>query len=231
MPVPLPRLLFESQSVRFRYLLAVLACVLALGVALSLRDVLDLANAVMIFLLAVVLVASRLGRGPAVVASLVCVALFDFFFVPPRFSLAISHGQYLVTFLVMLAVSLLIGQLHRLASVGRLSTRAAGERSNRALYDLAKRLAGARQPGEVDRALRDFIGKQLGAGAWLLLPDADGVPQAESLAAGRTRHAGHADRPHWCSTAAASSNRGRPSGPAGAAISSRWPEPARCAAC
>ncbi|MBS0372252.1 MAG: DUF4118 domain-containing protein [Proteobacteria bacterium] len=183
MPVPLPRLLFESQSVRFRYLLAVLVCVLALGVALSLRDVLDLANAVMIFLLAVVLVASRLGRGPAVAASLACVTLFDFFFVPPRFSFAISHGQYLVTFLVMLAVSLLIGQL---TAGQRRQAYDAGRRERivRALYDLAKRLAGVRQPGEVDRALQDFIGRQLGADAWLLLPGADRGLRVESFAAG-----------------------------------------------
>ncbi len=39
------------------------------------------------------------------------VALFDFFFVPPRFSLTVDDVQYLVTFAVMLAVALIIGQL------------------------------------------------------------------------------------------------------------------------
>ena len=38
-------------------------------------------------------------------------ASFDFFFVPPRFSFAVSDVQYLVTFAVMLAVGLLFGQL------------------------------------------------------------------------------------------------------------------------
>ena len=93
------------------YALALLACVVALAVALPLREVLDLANTVMLFLLAVVLVASRLGRGPALIASLLSVGLFDYFFVPPRFSFEVSHGLYLVTFVVMLAVSLIVGQL------------------------------------------------------------------------------------------------------------------------
>ena len=52
---------------------------------------LDLANIVMLFLLVVVLVAVRLGRGASVVATCVGVACFDFFFVPPRFSFAVSR--------------------------------------------------------------------------------------------------------------------------------------------
>jgi K+-sensing histidine kinase KdpD len=48
----------------------------------------DLANIVMLFLLTVVLVAMRFGRGPAVLAAFVSVAAFDFFCVPPRLSFA-----------------------------------------------------------------------------------------------------------------------------------------------
>jgi len=65
----------------------------------------------MLFLLAVVLVAVRLGRGPAILAAFCSVALFDFFFVPPRLSFAVSDVQYLVTFAVMLAVALIISHL------------------------------------------------------------------------------------------------------------------------
>ena len=49
-------------------------------------------------------VALRYGRGPAVARGVGQVAAFDFFFVPPRFSFAVSDVQYLVTFGVMLAV-------------------------------------------------------------------------------------------------------------------------------
>lgn len=173
MPVPLPRRVFEPQAAGRHYLLALLACAGALSVALPLRDVLDQADTVMIFLLAIVLVASRFGRGPAVLASFGSAALFDFFFVPPRFSFAISHGQYLVTFLVMLAVSLVVGQLTA-GLRGQLRDAGRQEQSTRALYGLAKQLAGARQSGEVERALRDFVGTQIGAGVWLLLPEAEG---------------------------------------------------------
>jgi two-component system, OmpR family, sensor histidine kinase KdpD len=84
----------------------------AISLAMApLRDRLDLANIVMLFLLGTVLVAMRFGRGPAALAACLNVGAFDFFFVPPRWSFAVSDVQYLVTFAVMLAVGLLTGQL------------------------------------------------------------------------------------------------------------------------
>ena len=65
----------------------------------------------MLFLLVVVLVAFRYGRGPSVLATCVSVGCFDFFFVPPRFTFAVADLQYLITFAVMLAVGLTTGQL------------------------------------------------------------------------------------------------------------------------
>ena len=71
-------------------------------IATPLLAYLDLANIAMLFLLVVVLVAVRFGRGPSVMATCVSVACFDFFFVPPRFTFAVSDFQYLITFVVML---------------------------------------------------------------------------------------------------------------------------------
>jgi two-component system sensor histidine kinase KdpD len=41
-------------------------------------------------LLAVSLIAARYGRGPAVASSILAVAAFDFFFVPPQLTFAVS---------------------------------------------------------------------------------------------------------------------------------------------
>ena len=71
----------------------------------------ELANIAMLFLLAVVLVSVRYGLGPSVMASFLNVAAFDFFYVPPRFSFAVSDVQYLLTFAVMLAVGLITAKL------------------------------------------------------------------------------------------------------------------------
>jgi len=53
------------------------------------------------------------------------VAAFDFFFVPPRFSFAVSDVQYLLTFFIMLAVGLIAGQSRQACGFRRASPRTA----------------------------------------------------------------------------------------------------------
>jgi two-component system sensor histidine kinase KdpD len=94
-----------------RYALAAAACAGTTVLTHGLAPYFDLANIVMVFLLSVVGVAVWLGRGPSVLAAFANVAAFDFFFVPPRLSFAVSDVQYLLTFFVMLIVGLVTGQL------------------------------------------------------------------------------------------------------------------------
>jgi two-component system sensor histidine kinase KdpD len=68
-------------------------------------------NLVMLFLLVVVIAAVRLGRGPAMVASLGSVLVFDFLFVPPRLTFAVSDTQYLLTFASLFSVGFVISTL------------------------------------------------------------------------------------------------------------------------
>ncbi|WP_371765797.1 DUF4118 domain-containing protein [Massilia sp.] len=148
----------------------------SLGMALALTPAvghLDLANIAMLFLLVVLLVAVRLGRGPSVTATCVSVACFDFFFVPPRFTFAISDVQYLVAFGVMLAVGLITG--HLTAGL-RFQAHVAARRESRtrALYEFARALSGVLQTEQIQEATRDAIGRAFGARTVLLLPDAAG---------------------------------------------------------
>jgi len=66
---------------------------------------------VLLYLLAVVIAASRLGRGPSLVAAAVSVLAFDFFFVPPTFTFLVSEKRYVLTFVIMLVVSLVTSGL------------------------------------------------------------------------------------------------------------------------
>ena len=58
-----------------------------------------------------VIVALRFSRGPAIATSVLCVAAFDFVFVPPRNRFTVDDLQYLLTFAIMLAVALVISRL------------------------------------------------------------------------------------------------------------------------
>jgi two-component system sensor histidine kinase KdpD len=155
---------------RLRYLWAMLACLATTLVATSLLPYFDLANIVMLFLLTVVLIAVRWGRGPAVLAAFVSVATFDFFFVPPRFSFAVTDFQYLLTFAVMLAVALIIGQL----TAGlRYQARVASYREERArvLYEFARDMSSLLLTEDVIEAATKIIANTFRAKVAILVPD------------------------------------------------------------
>jgi two-component system, OmpR family, sensor histidine kinase KdpD len=133
----------------------------------------ELLNVVMIYLLGVMLVASRFGRGPSVFSSVLAVAAFDFFFVPPTFRFAVTDIRYSVTFAVMLLVGVVIGTL---ASNLRTQAKVAGYREKRAasLYAISRELAAARSESDVVRAAAKHVGAEFGAQCVILFPDAAG---------------------------------------------------------
>jgi len=153
-----------------RYGGAVAACVLTTVVTQPLLPWFDLANIVMMFLLGVVLVAVKLGRGPASLAAVLSVASFDFFYVQPRLSFAVSDVQYLVTFAVMLVVGLLIGQL---TANLRFSANVAASRERRAqaLFELTRELSAALQTEQVVALGEAAVQRTFGGQAKMLLPD------------------------------------------------------------
>lgn len=155
---------------RWHYAQAAAASLLTALAATPLLPYLDLANIVMLFLLTVVLVAVRFGRGPAVVATVVGVAAFDFLFVPPQFSFAINDFQYLVTFSVMLTVGLITG--HLTADL-RYQARVAAHRESRsrALYEYARELSSALDMEKIFGITRIFIQRTFNAKATLMLPN------------------------------------------------------------
>jgi two-component system sensor histidine kinase KdpD len=158
---------------RLRYLWATLACVVVTLLSMPLAARFDRSNIVAIFILTVVLVAVRFGRGAAALAAVLSVCSFDFFFVPPRFSFAVSDVQYILTFIIMLAVGLITGQL----TAGlRFQARVAGHREERAgsLYEIARDLSGAVQIDQVVTISDASIERTFRASAALLLPNAAG---------------------------------------------------------
>lgn len=107
-----PSLGFGDDRERFiGYGWTAVVCALATTLALMLRDLLAPANLVLLYLMAVVLVAVRFGRKPGILASFLAVLTFDLFLVPPYYSLTVNEPQYLLTFAIMLIVALIISNL------------------------------------------------------------------------------------------------------------------------
>ncbi len=132
------------SRVPYLYSAAIIALVTAGGVLIQthFQTRLDATNLMMLYLLAVVIIALQWGRGPAVLGVALGVVAFDFFFVPPIFSLQVSDPRFLLSFAGLLVVGLVIGSLTGRA---REQTQAARQREayTAALYALSGDLTEA----------------------------------------------------------------------------------------
>ena len=172
-----PGVIFPDENappVRWeRYGWAIATTAICTGLAFAMYPRFELSNLVMVYLLGVTVAGLRFGRAPALVTAALNVVAWDFFFVPPRFSLAISDAQYLVTFAVMLTIALVIANL--MASV-RQQTRVAGARERRTalLYAMSRELVATRGIETLARVAVSHIAEVFQCQAAVLLPNREG---------------------------------------------------------
>ncbi len=170
---PIDQIRFKQEIPWRRYTLAFGTTLLATGIDWVIFPQFELTNLVMVYLLGAAVAGLWFGRGPAIMTSIANVAAFDFFFVPPRFTFAVSDFQYLITFAVMLMVAFSIATLT--ASV-RQQTRIAGHRERRtaALYAMSRELARTRGVDNMTMVAVRHIDDVFASQAMVLLPGADG---------------------------------------------------------
>jgi two-component system, OmpR family, sensor histidine kinase KdpD len=127
-------------------------------------------NMVMIYLLAVVLAATRLGRNPAILAAFSGVLVFDFFFVPPHFTFAVADSQYLLTFIALFTVGVVISTL---VAKGRerAEVMQAREIQTASLYYISRDLAAAADTSAIMMAVQKNMGESLNAEPLFFSPD------------------------------------------------------------
>jgi len=160
------------------YLWAVLGTLAGSLLLGPVRSWLDLPNVALLYVLGVVMVAVRYGRGPSVAAALASALCYAYIFVPPHFSLAITEGQNLMAAAIMLIVALLVGHLtSRLRQHAALANRQSRESAT--LYRLARELAGLPTSAQVIAAVADFLGKAfMATDVRVLAPGTAGPPVA-----------------------------------------------------
>lgn len=138
------------------YAAGVLLVVCVTVLARALPPSIEPTNLAMLYLLSVVGIAIRFGRGPAACCALLGVLAFDYFCVPPHLSFAVSDIQYLFTFAVMLLVGILLA--HLTAGLRQQADmRAQREHASHRLYELAQSLAGCVAPEKVCALLGAFV--------------------------------------------------------------------------
>src|SRR5262245_25428649 len=142
--------IYPRTAVR-EYLLASIVLGVCTALSLLLRARLNPTNLVMVYFIGVLIVATRCSRRVALLVSVLSVAAFDFFCVPPYYTFRVVHYEYFITFAVMLIVALLISAM---TAQIRLQTAAAVEREAKtnSLYRLSNELSGHTHVFEIAKA-------------------------------------------------------------------------------
>lgn len=166
------RLLFPSIGVSSKpsgFIYASFAMILCTLLLIPLRDVVEPTNLVMIYLISVMLVASRFGTWPSIFASVLGVAAFNFFFIEPYYTFGSHSINYHFTFIVMFIASILIGSI-----ASRLRLQAMFYRQKeleiRYLFSLAKVLSSTRGHENMAVAAAKYISEVLNAVIMIWLP-------------------------------------------------------------
>jgi two-component system sensor histidine kinase KdpD len=124
-------------------------------------------------LLAVLLDAVYIGRGPALLAAALSALSWNFLFIEPRFTFDIFLPQDIALLLLYFAIALFAGNLTARLRIREQQARFNAER-NLALYTLTHETAGAMDMNAVLTTAVEQIGRVFDAEVAILLPDSDG---------------------------------------------------------
>src|SRR5512142_2538878 len=152
-----------------RYMLSLGLVAVATLLSLLFRGRVEPTNLVMIYLVAVVLSAIYLGRGPSLLAAVTGVLAFDIFLIPPYYTLAVSDTQYVLTFVALLAIILVVSTLT--ARVREQAEAAVqGEARATALYSLGRDLTSATGLEQIANTIIAHISEVFGREVAIFLP-------------------------------------------------------------
>jgi len=170
------------------YVRTVLVMGACTAIGTLLMGVLSLTDIAMVHLIGVGIVAVWATRRQAAVAAVLSVALFDFFFVPPRFTFTVSDLHYIVTFAVMFVTALVISWLAERVREEAVASRTR-ERGTAAILPLSAELLGATTMREIVAVVGRQVRAAFGADVRVLLREPGGrLASADGAAASAEEH-------------------------------------------
>jgi two-component system sensor histidine kinase KdpD len=143
------------------------------GLSFVMTPYFEIVDLAMVYLLGVVIIAGRTGRGPSLLATLLTVAAFDFFFVPPHFTFSVSDIRYFITFIVMFTIAFVISRLtHRVKDQADASRQR--EKRTAAMYSLSRKFVHERGIEKLSATAIRHISEVFSSRVVILVPDEHG---------------------------------------------------------
>ncbi len=158
---------------------SILVVGLATAIAWSLLGRQHLADVVMVYLLATVLVSMRYGYGPSIGAAALSVLGFNFFFIPPYYTFAVADPRHFVTFGVMFLVAVVISRLTKRVRDQASEARRLAEEAHRAQVLAESEQLRNALLSSVSHDLRTPLAVVTGAASTLLDADVDPAAKRE----------------------------------------------------
>ena len=189
------------------YMASLLWVATGLGVGLGLRTFLAVSNIALVFLPAILAVAIGYGLFPSLLACLLSLLAFNFFFLPPLYTFTIADPENVVALFFFGVVALIASNLAARTRDQALAARQRA-RTTEELYLFSRKLAGAVTLDDVLWATAHQIALMLKVKVVLLLPDAEaltvraGFPPEDQLDAADLAAA------KWCSEHNRAAGRG-----------------------
>jgi len=152
------------------YLLAFLGVGVATGVSFFIYQYMALANVSVCFLVAVMLVAMKLGRGPGIFASVTSFLSFNYFFVEPRFSLTIDDPQFILTIFFFLIAAIFVSNLASRVQQQMDAAKVSGRRTAN-LYEFSRKIAAAATRDDVLWAVVHHVAATIHGKSLVLQPE------------------------------------------------------------
>lgn len=148
---------------------AALAVALASVCSWAAEQLFPVASLSVIYMTAVIVVASRRGLGPALATAVLGFLAYDFLFTHPRYTFHVSRQGELLTLGLFLAASLVTGNLAARLRARVEAQAAIADRTNK-LYDFSRRVAAAATADDVVWASVSHVATTLRCEAVLLMP-------------------------------------------------------------
>jgi len=156
------------------YLAAFGAVAIATAFSVGVESLFPLASLSLIYITAVIAIATRYGLGPAIFSAGIGFLSNNYFFTEPRYTFQISRQGEFLTLILFLVVSVLTGNLAARLRARVIAQRAIVDRTNK-LFDFSRRVAVAASFDDVVWAAVSHVASTLECQSILLAPNAAGI--------------------------------------------------------
>ena len=155
------------------YIYAILAVLITVLLCLPISDKTGYQSISFILLFTVLVLSMFFRLGPIMLASALSALAWDFFFIPPQYTLKITEPEDLLAFCMFFAVALVTGTLTSKARKQERLTRKREEKTS-ALFHLTNQLARAENTKKIIEVAKEDISKYFNVESYFLLQDGNG---------------------------------------------------------